>query len=254
MALPPAVREWASFEDPDEDRTWLVDVGFLASPWRCIFGQGCRGVLTSAAPELAEGCCSYGAHFTGEEDVARVEAAAARLTPQQWQHHATGRRRGILKRSGGAVTTRLVADACIFLNRPDFPGGPGCALHRAALEAGERPLDWKPDVCWQLPLRREDFTDAHGHVLSTLGSWERRHWGEGGEEFAWWCTESKDAFSGATPVYRSLADELTEMVGAAVYRLIADHLDRRSDVLLPHPVLRRRTGSRRARGAGPESR
>lgn len=240
MAPAPAVHEWASFEDPEEDRTWLVDVSFLASPWRCIYGEGCRGVLTSAAPELEEGCCSYGAHFTGEQDLVRVERASERLTAEQWQHRAAGRRRGISRRSGDALVTRMVAGACIFLNRPGFAGGPGCALHRAAVDHAERPLEWKPDVCWQLPLRREDFTDAHGHVISSLGPWERRHWGAGGEEFAWWCTESREAFTAASPVYRSMAAELTEMVGPDIYAMIADYLDRRSAVLLPHPVLRRR--------------
>ncbi|MDA8295771.1 MAG: hypothetical protein M0004_04130 [Actinomycetota bacterium] len=243
-------REWASFEDPSEDRTWLVDIGFLASPWRCLFGQGCQGVLTAPAPELEQGCCSYGAHFTGEDDVARVEAEAARLTAEQWQHRAIALRRGVVRRTKRAITTRMVDGACIFLNRPGFAGGSGCALHRAALEAGRRPLELKPEVCWQLPLRREDTNDPHGHVVSMLGPWERRHWGEGGEEFAWWCSEAPEAFAGAEPVYRSLRDELVEMCGNEVYALVAAYLDERCGVLLPHPVLR---GARRRRHSGAPS-
>jgi hypothetical protein len=74
------------------------------------------------------------------------------------------------------IPKRSINSAClqpwdIFLNRPDFEGGPGCALHVAALEAGERPMDWKPDVCWQLPLRLQEHTDEHGHVTSTLREW-----------------------------------------------------------------------------------
>ena len=34
------LHEWVSFEDPDEDRTWLFDVTFLTSNWNCIFGRG----------------------------------------------------------------------------------------------------------------------------------------------------------------------------------------------------------------------
>ena len=235
-----AAREWASFADPDEDRTWLVDVSFLSSPWRCVFGDGCQGVLTAPAPELAQGCCSYGAHFTDDADVARVEAAAETLTDAQWQHRALGRRRGVVRRSGAQRTTRMTAGACIFLNRAGFAGGPGCALHRAAIERAVAPLSLKPDVCWQLPLRREDATDAHGHVTSMLGPWERRHWGAGGEEFAWWCTEDPAAFSAPVPVFESLRDELVAMVGGAVYDAIAAYLTERRAVLLPHPVLRRR--------------
>ncbi len=44
--------------------------------------------------------------------------------------------------------------ACVFLNRPGFAGGAGCALHSLALRTGRHPLATKPDVCWQLPVRR----------------------------------------------------------------------------------------------------
>ncbi|MCI4361418.1 MAG: hypothetical protein L3J91_06900, partial [Thermoplasmata archaeon] len=78
------------------------------------------------------------------------------------------RRAGPIRRARGEPSvTRIVDEACIFLNRPGFPGGAGCALHRAALEQGERPLDWKPDVCWQLPLRREDSVGESGRVTTT---------------------------------------------------------------------------------------
>ena len=41
-----AAREWVSFDDPEEDgRRWQIDVTFLLSHWRCIFGDGCQGVL-----------------------------------------------------------------------------------------------------------------------------------------------------------------------------------------------------------------
>ncbi len=52
-AVPPDTHEWVSFEDPDEERTWLFDVTFLQSNWHCIFGNGCQGVLTGPTPELA---------------------------------------------------------------------------------------------------------------------------------------------------------------------------------------------------------
>src|SRR5207248_7922286 len=62
-AAPVDAHEWMSFEDPAEQRTWVFDVTFLASPWTCIFGRGCQGVLTGPSAELVQGCCSYGAHF-----------------------------------------------------------------------------------------------------------------------------------------------------------------------------------------------
>jgi hypothetical protein len=237
------LHEWVSFDDPEEERTWVFDVTFLTSKWTCIFGRGCPGVLTGPAPELEHGCCSYGAHFTGKDDRVRVERLAERLTNEDWQLRKVAKRRGgpIKVNKEGEVVTRLVDGACIFLNRPDFEGGAGCALHRAALRHGERPLDWKPDVCWQLPLRREDETDTYGHVTSTLREWKRRDWGPGGFEFAWWCTDSAEAFVGAEPVYRALRDEIVELVGEAPYDLVARHLDRRGDdQFVSHPALKKR--------------
>jgi hypothetical protein len=243
-AIPADAHEWVSFEDPDEERTWVFDVTFLTSNWTCIFFAGCQGVLTGPADELVQGCCSYGAHFTDEDDVARVVAAAETLTAEQWQFRKQGRQRGVVRvTSKGETVSRLVQDACIFLNRPGFPGGPGCALHRAALERGERPLDLKPDVCWQLPLRREDSTADDGHVTSTVRQWDRRHWGEGGEEFHWWCTEAPDAFVGRVPVYVELREELVEMVGAPIYEMFVRYVENRPGrkVALPHPAVRNRS-------------
>ena len=234
---PAGAHEWVSFEDDEEDRTWVFDVTFLPSRWSCVYGRGCQGVLTGPTPELDQGCCSYGAHFTGDDDVARVEAAAATLDGSQWQFAARGRRRGPVRRSAaGTAVTRLVDHACIFLNRPGFPGGAGCALHRAAVERGVLPLELKPDVCWQLPLRRDESVDDSGHVTTTVAQWDRRHWGAGGAAFHWWCTEAPEAFGGAEPVWRAMAAELVALVGPLPYLKLAGYLrSRPARSLLPHP-------------------
>jgi hypothetical protein len=243
VARPPVdTREWVSFEDEKEERTWVFDVTFLTSNWKCIFGQGCQGVLTGPSPELAQGCCSYGAHFVDKKDARRVEKIAATLTPEEWQNH--GAKKQVLRTNkDGELVTRLVDDACIFLNRPGFATGPGCALHVAALNRGVNPLTFKPEVCWQLPLRREDAVDDDGHVTSTIRQWDRRHWGKGGEEFHWWCTESPEAFVGTKPVYREMEAELTEMVGLTVFERLLAYLRQRDRlraerVPLPHPAVR----------------
>jgi hypothetical protein len=253
-ASPGPVREWATFPDPgDARRRWLVDVTWLTSPWQCLFGCGCQGVLTGPTPELEQGCCSYGAHFTDEDDRDRVLAAAEDLRPDEWQHIAPGRRRGVTARlPQGGWRTRLVDGACVFLNRPGFGAGAGCALHVLALRQGAHPMVTKPDVCWQLPLRKEDKEESDGTVTTTLSEFSRAGWGAGGDEFAWWCTEAPEAFTGAAPVYRSLETELRGMVGDALYESIAAYLDRRmvsagrngangggNGVLVPHPAVRK---------------
>ena len=164
-------------------------------------------MLDAPAPELVHGCCTYGAHFTGKKDRKRVQAYADRLTAEQWQYKDEAERRGgpIHKDDDGNIVSELVDDACIFLNRLGFGAGPGCALHQAAVAADERPLDWKPEVCWQLPLRLDNHVDDNGHLTWTLREWKRRDWGEGGDDFHWWCTEGPEAFVDHRPGVRDAA-------------------------------------------------
>lgn len=234
------IHEWISFEEDEYRRTWVFDATFMRSKWHCIYGQGCKGVLDGDATEMVQGCCSYGAHFIDDEDVQTVVKASARLKPHHWQFIKQGKSKGILGTEDGVTTTRLHKGACIFLNRPDFEGGPGCALHVAALEAGERPMDWKPDVCWQVPLRFDEQTDDNGYITSTLREWKRRDWGSGGDDFHWWCTETDEAFDSRQPVYKYLRDEIVEIVGQHIYDQMVELLERPRWTPLPHPAVRRR--------------
>jgi hypothetical protein len=247
---PQDVREWVSFSDPEEDRTWMFDATFLRSSYHCIYGAGCQGVLDADATEMEQGCCSYGAHLVDEDDVANLVSHFVRLEPRHMQFYDEAVAEGFLapaepSENGERVTmTRLVDDACIFLNRPGSEQGAGCALHVAALEVGERPLDWKPNVCWQLPLRLEHSTDESGHVMSRLSDWKRRDWGEGGHEFHWWCTEAPEAYTAREPVYRSVRDEIVELVGAPIYEQLVEVLERAPEPALPVPVKLRRSTQR----------
>ena len=236
------VREWVTFDDPTEDgRRWQIDVTFLTSHWRCIFNDGCQGNLTEPAPELVQGCCAYGAHFSNRKDRDAVVKAARKLGDDVWQHAKAGRKRGIYAKSGKnddgkqEWRTRLVDDACIFLNGPDFPAGPGCALHLEAMRTGKHHADLKPEVCWQLPLRCVDEYEDDGTVVSTLSEFGRDGWGEGGEDFAWWCTEAPEAFTGSEPVYVGLAEELRRMIGTELYDQVAAYLAGR-EASAPPPV------------------
>lgn len=236
--------EWVSFDDAEYDQTWVFDVTFLLTNWSCIYGRGCQGVLTEDATERGEGCCSYGAFVNDADEAKRIEKAAKKLTGEQWQYRSRGRERGPIKTTkGGNRKTRMADGACIFLNRPGFAGGAGCALHRAALEAGRPPRDLKPDVCWHMPLHRHDEEDDDGYVTTTIREWTRRQWGDGGAEFHWWCTEAPEAFVGHEPVYRAMDGELVAMCGAEIYERLRSYLDERSGPAaavtpLPHPTVK----------------
>jgi len=235
-----APRAWVEFTDPANDGQVLrCDLTWLTSRYGCIFGDGCPGIYTGRPDD---GCCTLGAHFADKADEKRVGKAMKRLTADEWQLRREGRKGGWVEVDDeGERKTRVVDGACIFLNRPGFARGPGCALHVGALDAGERPLDWKPDVCWQLPLRREDVVEGE-RVTSTVRQWDRVDWGEGGGEFHWWCTESPEAFVGAVPVYAALRDELVELTTRAAYALVAAHCEARLARAKPlaHPAARRR--------------
>ncbi len=224
-------REWVVFSDPiDSNHRWEVDVTFLASSWECIFGCGCQGVRDEPTPEMVQGCCSYGAHFEDAKDRDRVVRAAKRLTDDEWQFKDAGEKRGIFATVGPTSwRTRKVEDACIFLNRPEFAAGPGCALHLHSLNNPTVHFSkLKPDVCWQLPLRIDHrIEEDDDSEVSTLTEFGRDGWGEGGDDLAWWCTEEPEAFVGTRPVYRSMETELRAMLGDDLYDAIAAYLDAR---------------------------
>ncbi len=197
------------FVDPVDGGTWEVDLGFLGSNWACIWDRGCNGILDHPAPELGEGCCSVGAVILDDDEGMRIAALAAALPAARFQQHAAARA-GVFA-DEERRRTRLVGGACIFLNRPGFPGGAGCALHLGALDDGDEPIDWKPAVCWQLPLRVERLGDR-----TVLRRWERRDWGPGGTTMAWCCTEEPEAHVGERPVVESMAREIEAVVGSEV--------------------------------------
>ena len=205
------------------DTIWRFEREFLTSNWRCLYGDGCKGILAEEAEQLQQGCCSLGAHFgdgaPGQDEARMLSAYVALLTPEQWQHHGIDSVYGDEERTH----TRVVDGACVFLNRPGFEGGAGCALHIAALEAGESPTEWKPSVCWQLPLRIDwalvDDADPDGPETATVRRWTRADWGDHGMTMAWCCTERADggeAYSGTERVVDSMGDELDALAGQAV--------------------------------------
>lgn len=234
------VREWVTIAVPGKERKrWQIDVTYMLSSYRCIFGCGCQGILTEPTPELSQGCCSYGAHANDEADKKHVEKVAKQLKADEWQFKTKGEAKGIWAKVGkDEWRTRLVDDACIFLNRPEFPAGAGCALHLLALRKDVHFSETKPTVCWQVPLRAVPKDEEDGSDTMVLTEFSRDGWGEGGEDFAWWCTEDPLAFSGGEPVYVSMEPEIRLMVGDAVYDEMAAYLAarRKTDTVLAHPT------------------
>ena len=207
----------AGMEEVHDGATlWRVDRDFLTSTWTCVWGRGCLGIGPQPAAHLGLGCCSIGADLDDEDEARNVAALAATLDPGRFERHTEAAESGIFT-DDSRRSTRVVDGACIFLNRPGFAGGAGCALHLAAVDAGESPIDWKPSVCWQLPIKVDWEPGPDDTEVATLRRWTRRDWGETGETMAWWCTEGSSAYVGERRVIDSLGAELTEIVGPEVY-------------------------------------
>ena len=242
-------RAWVEFVDPlDSDNLYRCDLTWLTSRWTCIYGNGCQGI-DRTKPD--DGCCVLGAHYADKADEKQTKKYAAMLTPETWQYHATGTRKGISEKDEeGARKTRVVDGACVFLNRPGFAAGDGCALHGLALQQGKHPLETKPDVCWQLPIRRGydrvTRTDGSALLVVTIGEFDRRGWGPGGHDLKWYCSGATEAHLGQEPVYVSNAPELVALMGKAAYaelvRLCEQRLatsrgrGKRAPMLAPHPA------------------
>ena len=198
------------------DVVWRFDREFLASNWTCIWGRGCPGILAEPAEHLGHGCCSIGADLGDGDEARMIAALAATLAPGRFEHHAEARDGGIF-RDADRLHTRVIDGACIFLNRPGFASGAGCALHLAAIDADESPLEWKPSVCWQLPIKVDWEQNADGTEVATVRRWTRHDWGAQGETMAWCCTEGTLAYVGDEPVVDTMGTALEQVVGTEVY-------------------------------------
>jgi hypothetical protein len=240
-------REWLEFTDPaDPEHVVRADLTWLLSRWGCLFGDGCHGIVPGGAPH---GCCTHGAFFTDDDDLRRVADWVERLTVDDWERHRPGgpdawTEVDVSGQAGDEPQRRTArADgACVFHNRAGFAGGMGCALHALALREGKHPLESKPDVCWQLPIRREQEwvtrPDETTVLVDTLTEFDRRSWGPGGHDLHWWCTSAPEAHTAAEPLYRSYAAELTALVGEPAYAYLAAACASRdaAGFLTPHPA------------------
>ena len=226
-------RAYAEFTDPaDADQIFRCDLTWLTSRWACIFGNGCPGIY---ADRPDDGCCTLGAHFADKADEKRVRKAVRQLTAEQWEYKAAARVGGWIELEDpdhvaeGELPgrkTRIVDGACIFLNRPGFPGGAGCALHLLALDQGRDFVETKPDVCWQLPIRRQfrtvTRTDQTSYTEVSIGEYGRDGWGPGGHDLDWYCTANTEAHHGTDPVYVNNRAELIALMGAPAYAVLAE--------------------------------
>jgi len=82
----------------------------------------------------------------------------------------------------------------------------------------------KPDVCWQLPIRRTydhvERPDGTSLLVVGIGEYDRRGWGPGGHDLNWYCSSNTEAHVAPEPVYVTERDALVEMMGRAAYDVL----------------------------------
>jgi hypothetical protein len=245
-------RAWVEFPDPsDPEQLFRCDLTWLTSAWTCVYGRGCHGI-DKTKPD--DGCCVLGAHYSDKADEKRTARYAEMLDESTWQYAKTGRKKGFSEKDEeGQRKTRVVDGACIFLNRPGFAGGAGCALHQLAERIGKQPLEVKPDVCWQLPVRRSfenvERPDGTSILVITISEYDRRGWGAGGHDLDWYCTGSPDAHVSPDPVYVTERGTLIALMGEAAYDVLVTHCEARVATLAAARAVAARARTPEARTA-----
>ncbi|WP_018023201.1 hypothetical protein [Corynebacterium ulceribovis] len=252
-------REWLEFTNPEDPLHLItVDLTWLLSRWQCVFGtEACPGI-DHELPEV--GCCTHGAFLTDEDDRDRLIDNVRNMVadgdywqnkPKTTQAYFNAIDSDILDEplepwlvwdeladDAGemepALKTVVKKGACIFHNDHTGPFGRGCALHQWAIDKGLLLEKSKPEVCWQVPLRRlEDYETRPDDVEvlhTTITEYDRRAWGSGGEDFDWWCTSSPQAHVGKVAVYQSMESELRELIGDAAYDYLAEQCRKREAI------------------------
>ena len=224
-------RAWVEFPDPaQEDQIIRADLTWLTSRWHCIYGKGCKGIDASIP---YGGCCTLGAHFADADDQNRVAKSVAELTDADWQLRPSAsvkRSDWVEADADGEPKTRTAEGACIFLNGPDFPGGAGCALHVLAERTGRSHVETKPDVCWQLPIRRDyeerERADGVETDVVVITEYVRGMWGAGGHDLDWYCSSNTEAHTAAEPVYLNSRTELVALLGEPAYLELVRYCER----------------------------
>ena len=241
-------RAYVEFVNPDDDSEVMrCDLTWLTSRYTCIFGQGCKGIYADS-PET--GCCTLGAHFADKDDERRVASYVEQLDEELWQFKPEGkvRKRDWIDTDEEGERKTVVLEyagqsACIFHNRSDFHLGAGCALHALAYVQGRNPLETKPDVCWQLPIRRSFRTverqDETSYTEVTITEYDRRGWGAGGHDLDWYCSGNTEAHVAPEPLYITNEPELVELMGRPAYDALVGHCEahlRSRSALALHPA------------------
>ena len=222
---------------PTTSEVLRCDLTWLTSSYMCIFGQGCHGIYADA-PDV--GCCTLGAHFADKDDEKRVatyvDHARRRSSGSSEAAGPQGAQEGLDRASTTTASARPAPSRSTASRRASSTTAPTSRRRRRAApcthwrsSTGKNPLETKPDVCWQLPIRRtfrnverQDGTSTpRSRSASTTGA-------AGGPAATTWTGTARATprrTSRAEPVYVTHEAELAELMGTAAYDELVRHCE-----------------------------
>ena len=221
-------RAWVEFADPGRRRrsVFRCDLTWLTSRWTCIFGSGCHGHLRR--PPGRRLLHPRRALLRQGRREAGRGSAPSELTAEDVAVPRDGRKKLVDRADeDGARKTRVVDGACIFLNRPGFAGGAGCALHGLALRTGRHAAR---DQAGRLLAAADPADLPHTSSAPTAPTYlevdrsreyDRRGWGPAGTTSTGTARATPRRTSAASRSTSPTRAELAELMGAAAYDELA---------------------------------
>jgi len=111
------------------------------------------------------------------------------------------------------------------------------------MKQGRSHVETKPDVCWQLPIKRAfrdvERQDGSTYTEVTITEYDRRGWGPGGHDLDWYCSGNTEAHTAVEPVFVTHEPELVALMGQAAYDELTIHCEahlRSRSALALHPA------------------
>lgn len=233
-----------------DGKNYRVNLSWLLSNWKCIFGEGCPGHFGANSPHTKPdvACCSIGFWVDDDADLAKVESYYEQLTDEDWDTEL----REVVQQKGDwkivrkpdkdgfpSIKSRVHQGGCVFANRANGSAGkPGCAFHVLAERIGKHFTEVKPNVCWTVPIHQ--YMDEDN--VFVVDVWDADEWGgvnpDGTHDswMKWWCVDTPDAYVGADPVYKYLEHELRLIMGSEAYDEMVSQIDKRKgNYIAPMP-------------------
>lgn len=218
--------EYVDIIDPtDANTVYRFDSTFFLSPYRCTWGNGCKG--TKGEPD--HGCCADGVYMY-EEEKDRLVRFLDQHELTDWQHEKDAQREGWLltvepeedadEDEPQEWKTNVFDGHCVFSGDGDCAG---CALYRTTSELGVP--DVRPIACITYPIRIVSEVEDGDKTIYTIGPARRPHDGALVRDGDWWCIDDHANYTAGKvpqPALFNMRENITVLTNRHVYDLLVE--------------------------------